>query len=110
MRIDQRISTISRYRTPTLLGMVAVLQILDWHSTLATAHTRGEANKMVNWLAQWTSIGWVVSIIKLACLAMLVAGFLYWRKRKGLYELEFALCLSVLIVAYGGVVFNNYFA
>ncbi|KWK60936.1 DUF5658 family protein [Burkholderia stagnalis] len=110
MRIDQRTSTISRYRTPMLLGVAAALQILDWHSTLATAHTRGEANKMVNWLAQWMSLGCIVSVIKLTCLAMLTAGFLYWRKHKGLYELEFALCLSVVIVVYSGVVFNNYFA
>lgn len=110
MRIDQRTSMISRYRTPSLLGVVAVLQILDWHSTLTAGHTRGEANKMVNWLVQWMSFACVVSIIKVISLTMLLVGFLYWRKHQGLYELEFALCLSVVTVVYGGVVFNNYFA
>lgn len=110
MRIDHCTSILSRYRTPTLLGVVAILQILDWHSTLNAPHTRYEANKMINWLVQWVSFSSVVSVFKLLCLSMLVYGFLFWRKHKGLYEIEFTLVLCVVAIVYGGVVFNNYFA
>ncbi|WP_049096375.1 DUF5658 family protein [Burkholderia cepacia] len=110
MRIDHCTSILSRYRTPTLLGFVAILQIMDWHSTLNAPRTRGEANKMINWLVQWVSFGSVVSVLKLFCLAMLLYGFLFWRKHKGLYEIEFTLALSVVALVYSGVVFNNYFA
>ncbi|ABX19890.1 DUF5658 family protein (plasmid) [Burkholderia multivorans] len=110
MRIDHCKSVLSRYRTPSLLGVVAALQILDWHSTLTAPHTRGETNRLINWLVQWVSFESAVSTFKLLCLAMLLYGFLFWRKHKGLYETEFALALGVVAVVYGGVVFNNYVA
>jgi hypothetical protein len=38
----------------------------------------------------------------------LLAGFLYWRKHKGIYDTEFVVCLSTVALVYGAVVFNNY--
>jgi hypothetical protein len=109
MRTDHP-NAIIKNRTPILLGTVAVLQLLDWHSTLTAPHNRHETNKFFNWLGQWVSFEGEVSVIKMACIVMLGVGFLHWRKHKGLYELEYGLCLGVLAVVYGCVVLNNYFS
>jgi hypothetical protein len=110
MRTDHPSSTVLRFRTPTMLAIVAVLQLLDWHSTLTAPPYRHETNRLLNWLARWMSFAFAVSAIKLVFLVMLAAGFLYWRKHRGMYELEFGLCLGVLIIVYSCVVANNYCA
>jgi hypothetical protein len=110
MTQDQPIQSILRNRTPILIGVVTVLQVLDWHSTLSAPEGRFETNKLLNWLSQWVSFFCVLSTVKLIFIATLLGGFLYWRKHKGVYELEYTACLSVLALVYGAVVFNNYFS
>lgn len=95
-------------RTPILLGVVAVLQLLDLHSTLTAPQGRHETNKLLNWMSQWIGFAFELTLIKVAFLLTLAVGFLYWRKHKGMYEFEYGLCLAVLIVVYGCVVLNNY--
>ncbi|MCX4151046.1 MULTISPECIES: DUF5658 family protein [Paraburkholderia] len=85
-----------------------MLQILDWHSTLVAHTKRGETNSVLNWLGQWARFAVVLSCVKLVFLAVLLLGYLYWRRHKGLYELEYGACLSILAIAYGLAVFNNY--
>ncbi|MGY6258797.1 DUF5658 family protein [Paraburkholderia caledonica] len=109
MRTDH-LNTIFRNRTPILLGVVAVLQLLDWHSTLTAPHGRHESNKLLNWISQWIGFAYELTLIKAAFLLLLTLGFLYWRQHKGMYELEYGLCLAVLIIVYGCVVLNNYFS
>jgi hypothetical protein len=110
MRTDHPSSTVLHFRTPAMLAIVAVLQVLDWHSTLTAPPYRHETNRLLNWLGGWVSFAFAVSAIKLAFLVMLAAGFLFWRKHRDMYELEFGLCLGVLTIAYGCVVANNYCA
>lgn len=95
-------------RTPALLGAVAVLQVLDWQSTLWARNGRSETNHLLNWLGHWGAFVVVFTCIKLAFLGVLLCGYLYWRRHKGLYEVEYAACLSMLVFAYGVVVINNY--
>lgn len=94
--------------TPALLAAVAVLQVLDWQSTLWARNGRAETNHLLNWLGHWAAFVVVFSCIKLVFLAVLLCGYLYWRRHKGLYEFEYTACLSTLVVAYGVVVINNY--
>lgn len=110
MRTDHPSSTVLHSRTATMFAIVAMLQVLDWHSTLTAPPYRHEANRLLNWLGRWMSFVFAVSAIKLASLVLLAAGFLYWRKHRGMYELEFGLCLGVLTIVYGCVVANNYCA
>lgn len=107
MRTDH-LNAIYRNRTPILLGAVALLQLLDWHSTLTAPYGRHESNRLLNWISQWMDFAFALTLIKGAFLLLLGLGFLYWREHKGMYELEFGLCLAVLIVVYGCVVLNNY--
>lgn len=110
MTKDQKLQAIFGNRTPVLLTAVAVLQVLDWHSTLTAPRGRFETNKLLNWLGQWASFAVVVSAIKICFIVALLVGFIYWRKHKGLYETEFTACLCVAALVYGAVVFNNYFS
>ena len=87
---------------------VALLQLLDWHSTLLSHSGHVEANPLLHQIEQWGSFALWFSGVKLAFLGLLIAGFAYWRRRKGLYEREFTVCLLVLVVVYGAVVLNNY--
>jgi hypothetical protein len=95
-------------RVPTLLAIVAGLQMLDWHSTLSAAQNRLETNKLINWLGHWIGFAFALSAIKSLLIACLLVGFLYWRKHKGIYDTEFVVCLSTVALVYGAVVFNNY--
>ena len=95
-------------RVPALLAVVGVLQMLDWHSTLSAAENRLETNKLINWLGQWIGFSAALSSIKSILIVSLLAGFLYWRKHKGIYDTEFVGCLSTVALVYGAVVFNNY--
>lgn len=108
MRTDHPSSAIAKSRTPIMLGTVAVLQVLDWHSTLSASPNRHETNRLLNWIAQWISFACEVSIIKATFIAVLAGGYFYWRQHKGVYEFEFALCLGVLIAVYSCIVINNY--
>lgn len=108
MTRDQSLKTVLGNRTPILLGAVAVLQVLDWHSTLIAPRGRFETNKLLNWLSQWMGFALVISIVKLFFIAILFVGFLYWRKHKCLYDFEFTVCLCVSALVYSAVVVNNY--
>lgn len=108
IRHHARIRAIWTRRTPILLLLVAILQVLDWRSTLLLVAKRGEANRFINELAQVIGFGVSLAIIKLTFLAILFAGFIYWRKHRGEYETEFTVCLGLLVAAYGLVVFNNF--
>lgn len=110
MRTDHPSSAIVRFRTPTMLAIVALLQLLDWRSTLVAPSYRHETNRMLNWLGQWIGFSLAVSAVKASLLLILLVGYLYWRRHRGMYEMEFGVCLGLLIVVYGGVVANNYLA
>lgn len=103
-----RLRAIWTRRTPILLLLVAILQVLDWRSTLLLVAKRGEANRIINGLAHVIGFGIALAIIKLTFLAFLFAGFIYWRKHRGEYETEFTICLGMLAAAYGLVVVNNF--
>lgn len=50
----------------------------------------------------------VFSIVKVFFIAVLFAGFLYWRRHKGLYDFEFTVCLCLAAFVYSAAVVNNY--
>ncbi|WP_150578387.1 DUF5658 family protein [Pandoraea aquatica] len=108
MKLSQAVQTAIKNRTPVLLAMIAVLQVLDWHSTLTAPPTSTEANDLLVWLGRFIGFSLAVSLIKLATMAAVAVWFLYWRKHKGVYELEFTVCLSLVVLFYGLVIFNNY--
>ncbi|MGR9587081.1 DUF5658 family protein [Pandoraea sputorum] len=108
MSINQAVRTTVIYRTPILLAVVAVLQILDWHSTLTAPLGLAEANGLLIWIGRFTGFALGVSIVKAASLLAVLVWFLFWRKHKGVYEFEFTVSLSVLALIYGLVIFNNY--
>jgi hypothetical protein len=108
MRTDHPSNAMIRNRTPMLLAVVAGLQILDWHSTLTAPPYRHETNRLLNGLACWLGFACAVSLVKAVFLVMLAVGFVHWRRHKRAYELEYGLCLGVLIVVYSGIVMNNY--
>ena len=108
MTRDHSLKKLFRNRTPILIGAVAGLQVLDWHSTLSAPRGRFETNKLLNWLSQWTSFVFVISAVKLFFITVLLVGFLYWRKHKGVYDFEFTICLCVAAFVYSAVVVNNY--
>ncbi|WP_234745252.1 MULTISPECIES: DUF5658 family protein [Burkholderiaceae] len=91
-----------------LLAVVAGLQILDWHSTLTAPPYRHETNRILNGLAGWIGFACAVSLVKAVFLVILAAGLLHWRRHKHTYELEYGLCLGVLVVVYTCIVINNY--
>jgi Flp pilus assembly protein protease CpaA len=95
-------------RTPILLFVVAILQILDWHSTLTAPPGLAEANGLLIWIGRFTGFALGVSLVKAATLLAVLVWFIFWRKHKGLYEFEFTVSLSVLALIYGLVIFNNY--
>ncbi|PRZ44853.1 hypothetical protein BX589_14320 [Paraburkholderia fungorum] len=108
MRTDHPSNAIIRNRTPLLLAVVAGLQILDWHSTLTAPPYRHETNRLINELAGWIGFACAVSLVKALFLIILGAGFFFWRRNKHTYELEYGLCLGVLVVVYSCIVINNY--
>lgn len=108
MTRDHSLRAIFRNRTPILLGTVAVLQVLDWHSTLSAPRGRFETNHLLSWLGRWMGFTLVFSIVKVFFIAVLFAGFLYWRRHKGLYDFEFTVCLCLAAFVYSAAVVNNY--
>jgi hypothetical protein len=87
---------------------VAALQLLDLASTLRGAGSRGEANRLIAWLASVVGLPVAMVAAKMLCVIGLAAGFLYWRRHRGEYELELAMCLVVLLCAYAAVIVSNF--
>ncbi|MDN4571856.1 hypothetical protein DBB29_24675 [Pandoraea cepalis] len=108
MKISQLGQIAIRNRTPFLLALVAVFQVLDWHSTLSAPAGLTETNGMLVWLGGRIGFALAVSLVKIATIAAVAVWFLFWRKHKGAYEFEFTVCLSVVVLVYGSVIFNNY--
>jgi len=96
-----------------ILGLfvgMALLQILDFHSTV-TAHTsKTEVNTFILRLSSYTGFVAAIGIIKIICLGVISIMYKAWRNVNGIYDSEFLCCLSIVTVAYMLVVAQNYFS
>lgn len=88
-------------------GILAVLQMLDWHSTFAAIDAgRGEQNRMILSLAQIVGLKTAVSIFKACALGTV---FVYARAAlKRPYALGVVFMLPLLLFIYLAVVLSNY--
>jgi hypothetical protein len=85
-------------------------QILDLHSTLTASPDKIEQNQLITVLCRFVNFNLAVGLIKFFDAALLAGLFFGWRRTNGANNREFAFCLGILVVAYGIVIMNNYYA
>lgn len=91
----------------SLFFAVAVLQILDGHSTyLAIAQGRAEMNPLILWLASTVGLLLAVGIAK--ALALVITGFYFKVSQPYLSKKRLLVPLACVVAAYTVVVINNY--
>ncbi|MCC7005701.1 MAG: hypothetical protein IT497_03520 [Ottowia sp.] len=93
---------------PFLFLSLAVLQLLDMHSTLAAPQGRAEQNNFIAWLAN--NLGMELAVFLIKMLDLMVIGLFYgvWKKSHGIFNKQFFVCLSLIVAAYVLVVTSNY--
>jgi hypothetical protein len=91
-----------------LLVVAAVLQGLDWSSTLMSTAGQSETNPLLLGLARGLSLHGALALIKVAG-SVVLAGLAYaWTRTRGRYDAEFITCLTVLTSVYAVVVLTNF--
>jgi hypothetical protein len=91
-----------------LFSILFVLQLADLHSTVTAAANQVEQSQLILSLCRFLSFKVAVLLIKIFDMAVVVGLFACWRKSRGAYDREFAVCVTVALVAYLPVVFTNY--
>lgn len=93
---------------PILVVVLVLTQILDFQSTLIATPDKHEANKIINWLS--AQIGFFPALLAIKAASILIAFQFYrdWKRSGHEYDLEFALCLTVIDIIFCSIVSNNY--
>lgn len=98
----------ARHLIPALLISLALIQVLDIHSTLSADNNHAEANRTINWLSQWLGFANAVYVMKAISVLALLILYKIWRLSNGSHDREFIICLTLSSVVYGFIVANNY--
>lgn len=101
--VVEKSSVLAKY----LFAIIAILQVLDWHSTFrALGQGREELNPAILWLAVHLGMAGAVTVVKLIALAI-TAG--YFRLSTPYHARNRLLVpLTLVALAYLVVVLNNY--
>ena len=93
-----------------MIWYLALLQVLDLHSTLVGVYLGGghlsESNPTVLWLAHWTGFIGAIVLVKLACAVIIFLAYL--RLAKGGRWSPMRLSLYMATIFYTAIVFKNY--
>ena len=91
---------------PVLVSVLGVLQLLDFHSSVAT-HGAGEANRAITLLTAHLGDVASLGLAKLVALGAIGCMYVVWRRCPTLRS-EVTCGLVVCVIAYGLVVLSNY--
>lgn len=96
-----------RYAVGVLCLVLAVLQILDLHSSLhAAASGRTESNPLIRWTM--SQIGFVPALVVFKLVALVCVGAYYMASRKLRWGWRSSRLLLVISLVYLAIVLNNY--
>lgn len=96
------------FSIPWLFGLIALLQIVDLHSTLTASTTRDELNRLIVWISGFVGLPAAMVLFKLIDLAVVFSLFRIWRESEGRFNAPFLFLLSMLCITYTFVVVSNY--
>ena len=93
--------------TTGLFIAIAILQLLDWHSTFrALGKGAGEANPYILSLAKIVGLMPAVSLFKI--IALLLTALYFSASRKHQFKKVLSVPLGIIAFFYSIVVYNNY--
>ena len=78
----------------TLLVVLVLLQVLDFHSTVSASREQVERNQLLNWLSLCVTQFSALATIKVFDVVLIAALFWVWTRTAGRYDTAFASCLA----------------